>query len=113
MSDYVVMPRRTSVAAVLSLLFGVLAWVMLPFLGALIAVICGHAARAEIRRAPGAIDGDGMAIAGLVLGWLHLLLWGLLALMIFGVFGFAFGALGFGHWLQQLHHSLHGCGQLV
>jgi hypothetical protein len=59
--------------ATVSLIFGILAYVFLPFVGALIAVICGHSARAEIRRAPpGSIDGDGLALAGLILGWIQL-----------------------------------------
>ena len=64
---------RTSSLAIVSLIFGILAYVFLPFLGALIAVICGHSARSEIRRAPpGAIEGDGLALAGLILGWIQL-----------------------------------------
>ena len=64
---------RTSSMAIVSLVFGILAYVFLPFIGALIAVICGHAARSEIRRAPpGTIDGDGLALAGLILGWIQL-----------------------------------------
>ncbi|EQD64288.1 hypothetical protein B1A_08932, partial [mine drainage metagenome] len=60
---------RTSGTAIASLIFGVLAWVALPLLGAILAVILGHIARGEIRRAPpGSIDGDGMAVAGLVRG---------------------------------------------
>ncbi|TAN07146.1 MAG: DUF4190 domain-containing protein [Rhodanobacteraceae bacterium] len=66
---------RTSSLAVVSLIFGILAWIppVLPFIGALVAVICGHAARSEIRRAPpGSIDGDGLALAGLILGWIQI-----------------------------------------
>lgn len=66
---------RTSTLAVISLVFGILCWIAVPFIGALVAVICGHSARAEIRRAPpGTIEGDGMALAGLILGWAHLLI---------------------------------------
>lgn len=66
---------RTNTLAVVSLIFGVLCWFGLPLIGAVVAVICGHAARSEIRHAPaGALEGDGMALAGLVLGWLHLVL---------------------------------------
>ena len=65
--------RTTSTTAVVSLVFGVICWVAIPLLGALIAIVCGHVARGEIRRAPpGSMDGDGMAIAGLLLGYLHL-----------------------------------------
>lgn len=64
--------RRTSSLAIVSLVFGVLCWFALPVIGALIAVVCGHMARSEIRQSRGELDGDGMAVAGLVLGWLHL-----------------------------------------
>lgn len=65
----------TSSLAVLSLVFGIAAWLMLPFVGALVAIVCGHMARGELRRAPpGSVDGDGMALAGLVLGYLQLAL---------------------------------------
>ena len=92
---------RTSSLAVVSLVFGILAWVppVLPFVGALVAVICGHAARSEIRRAPpGAIDGDGMALAGLILGWIQL---AFIVIAIGIVILIAVGAIAFSgwHWL--------------
>ena len=66
---------RTSSLAVVSLIFGILAYVFLPGVGALVAVICGHSARLEIHRAPpGSIEGDGLALAGLILGWIQLAL---------------------------------------
>lgn len=65
--------RTTSTTAIISLIFGIVCWMALPFIGALIAVISGHTARAEIRRAPpGTLDGDGMALTGLILGYLHI-----------------------------------------
>jgi hypothetical protein len=80
---------RTSSLAVVSLIFGVLAYVFLPGIGALVAVICGHSARSEIRRAaPGSLEGDGMALAGLILGWIQL------ACMIFAMGILALLALG-------------------
>ena len=79
---------RTSTTAVLSLVFGILSWCVLPLVGAVVAVVTGHVARGEIRRAaPGELEGDGMAVAGLVLGWANLALLALgLALVLF-VFG--------------------------
>jgi hypothetical protein len=62
--------RQTSTLAVVSLVFGILGWTLLPFLGSLVAVVCGHMARGEIRRAQGTLEGDGMAVAGLVLGYI-------------------------------------------
>lgn len=79
---------RTSSTAVVSLVFGVLTWVMLPLIGALVAIICGHIARGEIRRAaPGTLDGDGMAIAGLVLGYVHLAFLMLALMVVFFILG--------------------------
>jgi hypothetical protein len=86
---------RTSGTAVASLVFGILSWVLLPFIGAILAVILGHSARGEIRRAPpGTVEGDGMAIAGLILGWAHLALF---ILAIAFVFLFLGGLAFFAH----------------
>jgi len=64
----------TAPAAIISFIFGILSWVALPFIGAIVAIIAGHIARGEIRRAaPGAIEGDGFALGGLILGYLHLI----------------------------------------
>ena len=77
--------RQTSTAAVLSLVFGILGWTLLPLLGSVVAIVTGHMARGEIRRAPERYDGDGLALAGLVLGYAALIL-GLLALLVVIVF---------------------------
>ena len=80
--------RTTSTTAIISLIFGILCWVAIPFIGAIVAVVCGHAARGEIRRAPpGAVEGDGMAIAGLILGYAHLVLFALVVFLFFTFFG--------------------------
>ena len=60
--------------AIASLVLGILSWILLPVLGAIGAVICGHMARGEIRRSRGSLAGDGLAVGGLVLGYLHLIL---------------------------------------
>ena len=75
----------TSGLAIASLVAGLLGWTLLPWLGSLVAVVTGHMARAEIRRLNGALDGDGLAIAGLVLGWTMLVLsiLGILAIILF------------------------------
>lgn len=66
--------RTTNTLAVVSLVFGILCWIALPFIGAVVAVVCGHLARGEMRRAPAGtvVEGDGMAIAGLALGYVQL-----------------------------------------
>jgi hypothetical protein len=81
-------PQRTSTAAVISLVFGIVSWIMLPLLGALVAIIAGHMARAEIRRE--GTDGDAMALVGLILGYLNI---GLALLMVLAIL---FGVLSLG-----------------
>lgn len=89
----------TSTLAVVSLVSGLAAWVVLPFIGAIVAVVCGHLASGEIRRAPvGSIEGKGMATAGMVLGYVQLLLSVVgLVFVILVFFGIA-GAFQNTHW---------------
>ena len=75
-----------STAAVVSLVCGILCWLpILPVIGAIVAVIAGHMARSEIRTANGRIGGAGMAKAGLILGYAHLALLGLILCAIVGI----------------------------
>lgn len=79
--------RQTSTLAVISLVAGILGWTLMPVLGSLAAIITGHMARAEIRRDPGRLEGDGLAITGLILGWVNVALVVLAILAIFLFFG--------------------------
>lgn len=83
-------PVPTSSAAIVSLSFGIASWVLVPLLAAIVAIVSGHMARAEIRRSQGAIQGDGLALVGMILGYLNIAL-GLLAILavVFGVFAIA------------------------
>jgi hypothetical protein len=65
---------RTNGFAVGALVCGIV-----PFFGGIPAVILGHVGRSQIRRT--GERGDGVAIAGLVLGYLWLTLWALIILV--------------------------------
>ena len=86
----------TSSLAVVSLVFGVLGWCVLPFVGAIVAIICGHMARSEIRSSSPdqRQDGDGMAVAGLVLGYLQLAFGVLAIFLVIAVLFFGFAIAG-------------------
>lgn len=58
-----------STLAIVSVVSGVLSWVLLPLVGAIVAVITGHMARNEIRNANGRLAGGGLATIGLILGY--------------------------------------------
>src|ERR1043165_2279127 len=60
-------PAETSVKAIISLVCGVLFFVPLAFIGA---IVFGHLGLSEIKKSAGRLKGEGIAIAGLVLGYL-------------------------------------------
>jgi hypothetical protein len=73
------MPAATSSLAIGSMIAGILSWVMIPILAAIVAVVLGHMARREVRDSRGHLTGDGMALVGMVLGYIQL---GLVAIAI-------------------------------
>ena len=55
--------------ALASLILGILGWTIAPGLASIAAIITGHMAKKEIRESMGQLSGDGMATAGLVMGY--------------------------------------------
>jgi len=62
-------PSQTSGKAITSLIFGLFIF-FFPF--SIVAIIFGHLSLSEIRKSAGRLHGDGLAIAGLVLGYMGL-----------------------------------------
>ncbi|MEZ5544374.1 MAG: DUF4190 domain-containing protein [Lysobacteraceae bacterium] len=79
--------RQTNTLAIVSLVAGILSWILAPFLGPIVAIITGHMARKEIRNAPDRYEGDGLAIGGLILGYAQLAMIVLGVLVLFLFFG--------------------------
>ena len=66
-------PAGTSVnapLAVWSLVLGILSFTCFSILTAIPAVICGHQAQSKIKASGGTLSGTGMALAGLILGYI-------------------------------------------
>lgn len=78
-------PPPTNTLALVSLVAGIASYVLVPFVGALVAVITGHMARAQIRQT--GESGSGLALAGLILGYVHLALFVLVILVVMLVLG--------------------------
>ena len=55
---------------IISLIAGILVLPFFPLLGSIVALITGYSAKKEIRESAGGLGGDGMATAGLVMGWI-------------------------------------------
>jgi hypothetical protein len=59
----------TSTMALLSLIFGILGLTALPLIGSIAAVIMAPIAKREINESEGSLGGEGLAQAGLIMGW--------------------------------------------
>jgi len=73
-NSYPIAQQQTSGKATGSLIAGIAAYVILPFFSAIIAIVLGHLGLSEIKKSGGRLKGDGLAIAGLVLGYLQVAL---------------------------------------
>jgi uncharacterized membrane protein len=84
----------TSGLAVASLVLGLGGLTVLPLLGSILAIIFGYMARNEVRQRPHEVSGEGLAVAGIVLGWIAV---GLAVLgVLLALFGLGVGICGFG-----------------
>lgn len=79
---------RTSTMAIVSLIAGILGFVAFPVFASIVAIWAGYAARKETRSVPPKASGDGLATAGIVMGWIQIALaiLGLCCLLAYFVF---------------------------
>ena len=59
-----------STLAIVSLISGILGFTVVPVIGSIVAIITGMMARSETRSNPPRASGDGLATAGIVMGWI-------------------------------------------
>ena len=71
----------TNGLAIASLVLGLVGWVPCG-VGSILAVVFGFVARTQIRNSQGRQGGDGLAVAGIILGFLAIALW--IALFVIG-----------------------------
>jgi hypothetical protein len=68
--NYTVLPAST--LAIVSLVAGILGFTVMPIIASIVAIWAGYAARNETRSIPPKASGDGMATAGIVMGWIQI-----------------------------------------
>lgn len=71
--------KKTAGVAVASLVLGILGLALLGPLGSIPAVICGHLALSQFKKNPEGPGGNGLALAGLILGYVQI---GLMAVLL-------------------------------
>ena len=88
----VVTPKKDSGLAIASLVCGIAAWIIVPVVAAIAAVVTGHLAKKEIRESGNTLGGDGMALAGLLMGYIQLGLFVVFLIIVLLVVVFAIPA---------------------
>lgn len=71
---------RTSGVAIAALVLSILSIVLGPF-GCIPGIVCGHIARSQCSR-DASLDGDGLALAGLIVGYVFLVVMVLTAALV-------------------------------
>jgi hypothetical protein len=61
----------TSTLAIVSLVSAILGFTFVPLIGTVVALITGYMARNETRAIPARVSGDGLATAGIIMGWIQ------------------------------------------
>jgi hypothetical protein len=79
---------------VISLILGILGLVSFSILAGIPAIILGNMSRNNIRASSGRLGGEGMATAGIVMGWVSVGLAGLAVLVVIIIIIVAFAASG-------------------
>lgn len=69
----------SSTLAIVSLVSALLGFTFVPVIGGIVALVTGYMARNETRSIPPKASGDGMATAGIIMGWIQL------GLMVVGI----------------------------
>ncbi len=84
--NYTILP--TSSLATISLIAGIVGFVFLPLIASVVAIWTGYEARKETRSVPPRALGDGMATAGIIMGWIQIGLVVVTLCCVIAYFGF-------------------------
>ena len=78
----------TSTLAIVSLVAGLLGFTFFPIVATIVAIITGYMARQETRSVPPRAAGDGLATAGIIMGYVQIGLFviGICCFMVYFVF---------------------------
>jgi hypothetical protein len=69
----------SSTLAIISLVSAILGFTFVPVIGTIVALVTGYMARNETRSIPPRASGDGLATAGIIMGWIQV------ALLVIGI----------------------------
>jgi uncharacterized membrane protein len=76
---------ESSGKATASLVLGICGLVVCPIILSIVGLVLGYQARGEIQRSGGRISGESQAKAGIILGWVGIVLYGIGMLLFFAL----------------------------
>lgn len=86
---------QTSGMAIASLVLGI-CWIY--WIGSILALVFGYSAKREMRRDPARVSGNGMATAGIVLGWIGVATLAIVIVVVLLSFYYCSGGAGSSQW---------------
>ena len=86
--NYNVPMLPSSTLAITSLIAGILGFTLFPFIASIVALWAGYEARKETRSIPPKASGEGMATAGIIMGWIQIGLTVISICCVIAYFGF-------------------------
>jgi hypothetical protein len=69
--------------AIAALILSIVGLVLCPYIFSVLALVLGYMARGEIKRSNGALGGDGLALAGIIIGWGSIAIWTLFLIAVY------------------------------
>lgn len=90
--EYSLAVPPTSPLAIVSVIAGVLGFSAVPVIGGIVALITGYLARKDTKASPPTASGDGLALAGIIMGWIQVALAVVSICCFVAYFVFIFGA---------------------
>jgi hypothetical protein len=69
--------------AIASLVLSIVGILFCPYVFSVLGLVFGYMARGEIKRAGGALGGEGLALAGIIISWGGLAVWTLFILAVY------------------------------
>ncbi len=89
--------RRTDGQAIASLILGIAGLIICPLIPSIVAIVLGNQSKARLAADP-SLEGEGLARAGVILGWIGVAIGalGIVAAMIAFAFAFSTSGMNFG-----------------
>ena len=78
-------PKPNDGSAIASLIMGIAAFLVCPLLLGVLAVVFGYIGKRNIEDSGGMLGGEAFAVAGIILGWINIAIFAIIAIIVLAV----------------------------